>query len=220
MEKSKKYTAVVFDLDGTILNTLYDLAAAVNYTMSEMNCPLRSVEEVRVFVGNGIGKLLERSLPPEKRGQETVAAAYGLFCKFYAAHCADRTAPYPGVKELLIALKSRGVRLAAVTNKADFAAKALCEKFYPDIFDCVIGAREDLPRKPAPEGVWLALKELDAAAADSLFVGDSDVDYYTAKNAGTDGVLVSWGFRERASLSALPGAVVCDSIGELKEILL
>lgn len=218
-EKSKKYRAALFDMDGTILNTLEGLKDAVNHTMSAMNCPLRTLEEVRRFVGNGIKKLLERSLPEERRSEEELAYAYALFCDFYGEHCAERTAPYEGIPELLVGLKERGVRLASVTNKADFAAKLLCEKFYPGIFDFVLGAREELPRKPAPDGVFLALKALGVQADEAVFVGDSDVDYHTAKNAGLDCALVSWGFRDGESLRALPGAVVCDTAAELKKFL-
>lgn len=207
-------------MDGTILNTLCDLAGAVNRTMETMDCPLHTVEEVRQFVGNGIKKLLERALPDGRRSADELQRAYGLFCDFYGAHCADETQPYAGIYELLSALKARGVRLATVTNKADFAAKILSEKFFPGLFDETIGAREELPRKPAPDGVYLALRTLDVPPSAAIFIGDSDVDYHTAKNAGVDCALVSWGFRARESLAALPGARVCDSVAELKKILL
>lgn len=220
MSEQKKYRAAIFDMDGTILNTLYDLTNAVNRTMETVGYPLHTVEEVRNFVGNGIKKLLERALPDGRRNAEELQRAYGLFCDFYGAHCADETLPYAGIYELLSELKTRGVRIATVTNKADFAAKILSEKFFPGLFDKTIGAREDLPRKPAPDGVYLALSALNVSPDGAIFIGDSDVDYYTAKNAGIDCALVSWGFRERKSLAALPGALVCDSVAELRRVLL
>lgn len=217
--KTCKYRAVLFDLDGTILNTLTDLWAATNYTMSAMNAPERTLEEVDAFVGNGIRKLIERALPEDRRDEETIARAYCVFCDYYGRHYADSTVPYPGVETLLKELKETGVYLGVVTNKADFAAKKLCEKFYPGVFGSVLGAREDLPRKPAPDGVRRALGNTGIAESETVFIGDSDVDYYTAKNAGTHGILVSWGFRKKEFLSALDGATICDDVAAVQKIL-
>ena len=217
----KAYEAVIFDLDGTLLNTLNDLQSAVNYTMSALNFPLRTLEEVKSFVGNGIQKLLERSLPQPHQTEQELAYAYEIFCHYYAEHTADQTLPYAGVSQLLAALKSNGVKLAVVTNKADFAARTLCDKFFGEnTFSFVLGARENFPKKPAPDGVHEALKVMQADANSALYVGDSDVDYYTAKNAGLDCILVSWGFREKSLLQDLKPLAVVDTVQELQKILL
>lgn len=216
----KRYAAVVFDLDGTLLDTAADLQAAVNHAMSVLHCPPRTVEEVRRFAGNGIRKLVERSLPADRRDGETVGRAPEIFCAYYAAHNADRTVPYAGVPALLQALRGHGLRLAVVSNKADFAVQALCERFFPAVFAAVIGAREGMPKKPAPAGVLQALRELGTGPADALYVGDSDVDGETAKNAGMDCVLVSWGFRERPLLESMRPLAVADDAAALQKIIL
>lgn len=216
----KTYKAVAFDLDGTLLNTLEDLKEALNYTMSAMNCPLRTLDETRNFVGNGIRKLLERALPEGKRGEEYVSRAYEIFCDYYAQHDADCTVPYDGICSLLEKLSVRGVRLAVISNKADFAVRALCKRFFGDIFAVVIGAGDALPHKPDPTGLFAAMREMNVSPEDTVYVGDSDVDCYTAKNAEVDCISVSWGFRPRALLSSLHPLAVVDSAAQLQKILL
>lgn len=215
---TKKYQAVIFDLDGTLLNTLEDLHGAVNHTMSALNCPLRALQEVKSFVGNGIKKLIERSLPVDRKSD--VGTAYEIFCEYYAEHNAEKTVPYAGMVGLIERLKQKGVGMGVVTNKADFAAQALCQKFFGDAFTAVIGAKENLPRKPDPAGVRKALSVLNVSAENAVYVGDSDVDYYTAKNAGVDCVLVSWGFRDKPLLTLLKPLTVADDIEQLQRTLL
>ncbi len=215
-----KYAAVVFDLDGTLLNTAEDLRGAVNHTMSAFGCPPRTVEEVRLFAGNGIRKLVERSLPEAKRTADTVERAYRTFCDYYALHTAEKTVPYPGVPALLSLLSGGGLRLAVVSNKAEFAVRSLCEKFFPGVFSAVVGAREGSPKKPDPSGVLAALEKLGVEPCGGLYVGDSDVDGETAKNAGMDCVLVSWGFRERGLLEAMHPLAVADDAAAVAKIAL
>lgn len=216
----KKYAAVVFDLDGTILNTLKDLQAAVNHTMSAMHCSPRTAEEVRAFAGNGIGKLVERSLPPERRDEETCAKALSVFCEYYAAHAADRTVPYPGVREMLERMRTGGLRLAVVSNKAEFAVRTLCDGFFPSLFGAVVGAREGLPKKPDPAGVLSALTALSVAPSEALYVGDSDVDAETARNAGMDCVLVAWGFRDRPLLEQMRPRLLAETAAAVADFAL
>lgn len=214
----KKYQAVIFDLDGTLLNTLEDLKSAVNHTMSALNCPLRTLNEVKSFVGDGIQKLLERSLPEGKKSD--VGRAYFIFCEYYVAHNSEKTTPYAGMVSLVSCLKEKGVKLSVVTNKADFAAKALCQKFFGDAFTAVIGARDNLPRKPQPNGVNEALALMGVAAQRALYIGDSEVDFETARAAGIDCVLVGWGFRDKSLLTALKPFAVVDEVGKLEKIIL
>lgn len=216
----KRYSAVVFDLDGTLLNTLYDLTEGVNHTMSGMNCPPHTVAEVKSFVGNGILKLIERSLPEKMRTEKNISAAYEIFTAFYGKHCADRTVPYAGIPEMLTVLRQEGIPMSVVSNKDEGASRVLCKRFFGDIFDTVIGGRRDLPRKPAPDGVGEALKAMGADKRRTLYVGDSDVDIATARNAGMDCVSVTWGFRERDMLEKLSPDYMADNAKELLNVIL
>ena len=213
-----KKTLYVSDLDGTLLNTLDDLHSAVNYTMSALNCPLRKKEEVRSFVGDGIIKLIERALPEEKKSD--MGIAYEIFISFYSKHTTEKTRPYPGMVPLLERLKEKGFCLAVVTNKAESVAKQLCEKFFPSIFSAIIGAREGLQKKPSPDGTYEALKILKSTKAESVYVGDSDVDYRTAQNAGLDCVLVTWGFREKSQLQTFNPIAFAENADELEKIFI
>lgn len=216
----KKYAAVVFDLDGTLLNTLQDLQSAVNHTMSVLHCPPRTLDEVRLFAGNGIRKLVERSLPADKRDAASADRAFSVFCAYYAAHTADKTLPYPGVREMIGRLRAGGLRLAVVSNKAEFAVRTLCDRFFPAAFSAVVGARENVPKKPDPTGVRAALAELSVTPSQALYVGDSDVDAETAKNAGMDCALVSWGFRDRAILEAEHPILLADDAAAVADVAL
>lgn len=213
----RKFDCVIFDLDGTLLDTLDDLTKAVNHTMKVFGCPLHTKEEVRTFVGNGIYKLLERAMPEEKQGE--VGHAYGVFCEYYGEHFADETTPYAGMPALLSRLSQAGVRLGVVSNKAEFAVGRLVKKFYPNTFGAVVGAREDLPKKPAPDGVLSAMQRLGAKKERTVYVGDSDVDYYTAKNAGLPVAAVSWGFRPASDFADLPVYALCGDAAALERVL-
>lgn len=186
------YEAVLFDLDGTLLDTLKDLADSVNYMLSSLSLPERSLDEVREFVGNGVRRLITRSLPPYFADTE---AAEGLFREYYSRHSMDKTEPYDGIIELLSSLRNRGVKTGVITNKPDTAAKPMCERYFPGLLDICAGERAGVPRKPAPDLVLKALEALEVTPEGCLYVGDSDTDILTARNAGIACLSVTWGFR-------------------------
>lgn len=197
----RTYDTVVFDLDGTLLNTLEDLADAVNYALGEMGMPKRTIAEVREFVGNGVRRLMELSVPggiDNPAFEETFAK----FREYYGIHCNNKTRAYDGVVELLRGLKKDGYALAIVSNKLDSAVKELNELYFEGIVEVAIGERTGVARKPAPDTVFAALRELGRTPETAVYVGDSDVDIMTAKNAGLPCISVLWGFRNRAFLEA------------------
>ena len=194
-----KYQLAIFDLDGTLLDTLEDLADSANYVMREFGYPERTIAEVRSFVGNGIRKLLERSAPKETPDEE-IDRMFEQFKEYYGAHCADKTKSYDGITDLLHALQKLGVKLAVVSNKADYAVKALCEQYFAGIFDEAVGERIGIARKPAPETVNEVLKNLQIEKAQAVYIGDSEVDVQTARNVEMDCIAVDWGFRDKEVL--------------------
>ena len=192
------FSTYIFDLDGTLLDTLGDLAASVNYALRTHRMPEHSVDDVRRFVGNGVRKLMERAVPDgadNPRFDETFAT----FRQYYMAHSLDTTRPYEGIPETLAALKARGCHLAVVSNKMMAATQELCHHFFPDTIEVAIGEDEaaGIRRKPAPDTVFVALKTLGVGKEDAVYVGDSDVDIQTARNAGLPCISVLWGFRDR-----------------------
>lgn len=192
---------VIFDLDGTLLNTLEDLTDSVNYAMEKFGFPVHTIEEIRSFVGNGAPKLIERSIPKgtENPSYEAVLAA---FKEHYAAHCEDKTKPYEGIMELLAQLKEKGYRMAVVSNKFDGAVKRLCRKYFGSYLEAAIGESADVKRKPAPDTVYRALQELSCDGSRAVYVGDSEVDIQTARNASLPCISVTWGFRTEEQLKA------------------
>ena len=208
---------IIFDLDGTLLYTLEDLCASTNFALKSAGLPERSLDEVRRFVGNGIRKLIERAVP-EGTDAELTDSVFAAFKTHYTANCENKTAPYPGIPELLRSLKERGATLGVVSNKADKPAKKLIAHYFPGAFDSVVGEPEGVRKKPAPDSVFETARSLGCDMDDAVYVGDSDVDFRTAENAGCKCVLVSWGFRERRLLDTF-GAPVADSAQELLEIL-
>ena len=194
-----KYQLAIFDLDGTLLNTLEDLADSTNYIMRSFGYPERTLAEVRNFVGNGIRKLLERSAP-NGTSPEEIDRMFAQFKEHYGAHCADKTKPYEGIMELLRKLQEQGVKLAVVSNKADYAVKALCEQYFCGVFDEAVGERVGIARKPAPDTVNEVLKNLQIEKAQAVYIGDSEVDVQTAKNAELNCIAVDWGFRDKEVL--------------------
>lgn len=211
-----KYLLAVFDMDGTILDTLDDLTNTLNLSLEEEGMPPRTRDEVRSFVGNGVGKLLERVVP-QGTTEEEMAALAGAFRKNYAVHCADKTKPYDGVPELIAALRERGVKTAVVSNKVDFAVRQLAENYFPGLFDIAVGEREGVRRKPAPDSVNEVMRTLDIPRGRTVYIGDSDVDADTAANAGVDFVGVEWGFRPREVLVEHGAKVTVKSAEELLE---
>ena len=211
-----KYLLAVFDMDGTILDTLDDLTNTLNMSLAEVGMPVRTKDEVRSFVGNGVGKLLERAVP-QGTTEEEMAALAGAFRKNYAVHCADKTKPYDGVPELIAALRERGVKTAVVSNKVDFAVRQLAEDYFPGLFDIAVGEREGVRRKPAPDSVNEVMRTLDIPRVRTVYIGDSDVVADTAANAGVDFVGVEWGFRPREVLVEHGAKVTVKSAEELLE---
>lgn len=211
------YETVVFDLDGTLLDTLDDLHAAVNAALTAYGLPLRSREEVRGFVGNGIVKLMERAVG---KAQTEVADFEGIlsaFKAYYKLHCKDKTTAYTGIMPLLTALKERGVKTAVVSNKADFAVKLLAEEYFDGLLLSAVGENESagIKKKPAPDSLLAVMAELNADKRTTVYVGDSEVDIMTAKNAGVDCLSVTWGFKDRAFLEEHGAAVLIDEPSQI-----
>ena len=196
------YKTVVFDLDGTLLNTIDDLADAGNRVCAARGWPQHTVEEYKYFVGNGIPKLVERFSPPEARTPDQLADTLAAFQADYGAHLRDKTAPYPGMPALLARLKAAGVQLAVFSNKADpLARQVVADYFDAALFDAVRGALPGVPTKPAPQGTLALMQAIGADPAATLYVGDSNVDVDTAHNAGLPCCGVLWGFRTRQELT-------------------
>lgn len=192
------YSTYIFDLDGTLLDTLADLASSVNFALRTHGLPEHSLDDVRRFVGNGVRKLMERAVP-DGTDNPLFEAAFATFRQHYMAHSLDTTRPYEGIPETLAALKARGCHLAVVSNKMMAATQALCTHFFPDTIDVAIGEDEaaGICKKPAPDTVIAALKALGVGKKQAVYVGDSDVDIQTARNAGLPCISVLWGFRSR-----------------------
>lgn len=214
-----KYKVAVFDMDGTILNTLDDMTVACNHTLSAMGMPLRTMDEIRMFVGNGIPKLVER-IAPAGTDEATMKKMLEIFMEFYSAHSMDKTGPYAGVPELLKKLKDNGIKLACVSNKADAAMRKLCDEFFNGLFDDAEGERAGVNKKPAPDMVWAALEKIGAEKKDAVYIGDSNVDYETAVNSEIDCISVSWGFRSREFLEDLGSKCIVDTPEEVFDVIM
>ena len=197
------YQTYIFDLDGTLLDTLGDLAASVNYAMRTHGMPEHSVDEVCRFVGNGVRRLMERAVPGGA-AHPAFEAAFATFRRHYMEHSLDTTRPYEGITEMLQELKRRGRHTAVVSNKFDAATKELCRHFFPDTIDVAVGEHEaeGIRKKPAPDTVLQALSQLGVGQEGAVYVGDSDVDIQTARNSGLPCISVLWGFRDREFLLA------------------
>ena len=190
------YKTYIFDLDGTLLNTLGDLAASTNYALRQYGMPEHTIDDVRRFVGNGVGKLIERAIP-EGLANPQYEDVLATFRKHYMLHSLDTTAPYPGIESLLHSLRSHGCNVAVVSNKFYNATVELCRHFFADTVEVAIGERENIRRKPAPDTVFEAMRQLGVSGKDTVYVGDSDVDVATARNSGIPCISVLWGFRDR-----------------------
>lgn len=213
------YPTAIFDLDGTLLDTLGDLRAAVNHGLASQGLPPRTLEQVRAGVGNGVRRLVERSVP-EGTPQDVCDAAFADFQAHYAANAAVLTRPYPGMVELVRALGEKGVRLAVVSNKSDAIVRELVDTYYPGLFSFASGERAGVPRKPNPALVRLALTALGADRADYVYVGDSEVDLATAAQAGCPCIACSWGFRGRGRLEELGASPIVDTPAQLEAAIL
>jgi len=212
------YKAVIFDLDGTLLNTLEDLTDSTNYALRQCGFPERNIGEIRRFVGDGMPLLIKRALP-ENAGEADFDKCFSVFCEHYKTNMENKTAPYDGVCRVLDNLHLRGIKTAIVTNKGDFAAQQLCRKMFGDSVDTVVGGSPELPKKPAPDGVFIALERLGVKKDEAVFVGDSQVDFMTARNAGLKCISVLWGFREREELEKIGADCFCESAEELEKLI-
>lgn len=211
--------AVIFDLDGTLLNTLGDLTAAVNHGLAAQGLPARTEAQVRTYVGDGVRELIARACPPDA-DEDTRRAVLEAYLPYYAAHNADLTTPYAGVMELLSALRAAGCRLAVVSNKHDAGVQALCARFFGDVLEVVVGADGSRPLKPAPDGILHALERLGLAPADVWYVGDSAVDVITARAAGVRCAAVTWGFQDRDRLAAQHPTLLASTPAEVLQAVL
>ena len=210
------YSTYIFDLDGTLLNTLGDLAAAVNHALRVHHMPERTIDEVCRFVGNGVRKLMQRAVPDGEKNPQ-FEAAFATFQQYYLKHSLDTTRPYDGIPEVLAELRRRGCRTAVVSNKFDAATKELCRHFFADTIEVAVGEHEaeGIRKKPAPDTVEQALRQLGVTNENAVYVGDSDVDILTARNAGLPCVSVLWGFRDRDFLLAHGATTFAESPSQL-----
>ena len=213
-----KYTALIFDLDGTLLNTLEDLCDSVNFAMQTCGYPPRTLEEVRSFVGNGIGRLIALSVP-EGTGEEEGKKALAAFQSHYILNCNNKTRPYDGILELLRRARSLGCKTAIVSNKVDAAVKRLTERYFDGLIDVAIGESENIRRKPWPDTVRKALEELQTDPGSAVYIGDSEVDVATAYNADLPCLSVSWGFRSKEELIEAGAELIVDRPEEILRFL-
>lgn len=210
--------AVIFDLDGTLLNTLEDLTDAVNAALAHAGKPLRSIGEVRRFLGNGVQNLMMLAAETELQ-DPGFSALTEQFRSYYAAHCQEKTAPYAGIPEVLQQLKDKGIQLAIVSNKFDRAVKLLRDAYFSPYIAVAIGEQAGVRKKPAPDTVLAALEALGRTAEEAVYVGDSEVDLQTAKNAGMPCIAVTWGFRDASELQKLGAAYLADTPQQLLALL-
>lgn len=208
--------AVIFDLDGTLLNTLDDLADSTNYALSKFGYPIRTIEEVRQFVGNGVAKLIERAIP-EGKNNPNFEKCLAIFKENYAQNMYNKTAPYNGIIEMLSNLKTKGIKIAVVSNKFDLAVKELCKKYFEEFIDFAAGENEaqGIKKKPAPDTVISVLNEFNFASEDAVYVGDSDVDIMTAKNSKMPCISVTWGFRDEKFLLENGATILINAPSEI-----
>ena len=211
---------VIFDLDGTLLDTIADLAESANYALKQLDYPTHPVDAIRTFVGNGINKLLERALPAHEQTEENIMRMRSHFVPYYDIHNADLSTPYPGIVSLLEDLQAKGILIAVASNKYQKATVKLVKQYFPNIdFVEILGQREGINVKPDPSIVFDILQKADVSKEDVLYVGDSGVDMQTAINAGVDAVGVTWGFRPRAELESFRPMGLIDKAEDLLEFI-
>ncbi|MDO4525600.1 MAG: HAD-IIIA family hydrolase [Bacteroidales bacterium] len=215
-----KYTTIIFDLDGTLMNTLDDLTISTNHALSQMGFTTRTIDEVRQFLGNGVRTLIEMALP-EKTTEDTIERTISCFLQHYTSHCKDHSRPYDGILELLSSLKKMGVKMAIVSNKPDVEVKKLNAEHFAEFIDVALGENEKsgIPRKPSPAMVYEAINQLGSEPEKSLYVGDSDVDILTARNAGIDCLSVTWGFKTAEFLSQFGATNMIDAPSQMLKII-
>lgn len=216
---TKRYA--IFDLDGTLLDTLDDLTDSMNYLLGKHNFPLRTRDEVRNFVGNGVRKLVERAVPNDyKEDDEFIDKFYNDFSLYYNSHSDIKTSPYPGTLDMLDKLLRNGFDIAIVSNKIDSAVKDLSMKFFGERIKAAIGEKPSIRHKPEPDMVFMAMEKMDADKGNSIYIGDSEVDIQTAKNSGIPCISVLWGFKDRKFLEMSGASILVDSMESLGEKLI
>ena len=219
-EREAMKRIIIFDLDGTLLNTIADLGHSTNHALRQLGYPTHPIEAYKFMVGNGIGKLVERALPTEERNEENVARMLKEFVPYYDLHNADESYPYPGISELLADIERAGMQIAVASNKYQAATQKLIARYFPaSSFTAVFGQREGVGIKPDPAVVFEILKLADAEPEDGLYVGDSAVDMQTAINAGMPACAVTWGFRPRSELEPFRPRYIADSVQELRDAI-
>ena len=213
-----KYKAIIFDLDGTLTDTLEDLFISTNYALRSCGLPERGLDEICRFVGNGVRKLIERAVP---EGTETVMLerCFETFRTHYVIHCQDHTCLYPGIASLLTSLHAKGYLMAVVSNKIQASVTELARTFFQGVIDVAIGEQTGIPRKPAPDMVQAALAQLGVTASEAIYVGDSEVDLLTAANAGLPCISVLWGFRSRDFLLAHGASTLEETPQDILELV-
>lgn len=211
--------AVLFDLDGTLVNSLFDLADGVNHALSLKGYPTHPVESFKYFVGDGIPKMIERALPSDCRDADTINQIKDVFLSYYAVHYADNTYAYEGMRELVGTLKDKGFIIAVVTNKDQNMANEVVNSLYGDVFDLIFGKREGIPAKPDPTAALMAMQELGVKPCECIFIGDSGMDVATAVNSGAVPVGELWGFRQRDELLENGAKYIINKPNELLEII-
>ena len=207
----------IFDLDGTLLNTINDLADSTNFALEKNGYKKRTVEEVRSFVGEGVRKLMVRALPNDI-DDSVIDQCIKDFKAHYSKNMRNKTAPYEGIMELLKTLKDNNMKVGVVSNKFDKAVKELCKDYFGDLVDIAVGEREGIAKKPAPDSVFEALRILDSKQEYVLYIGDSDTDMETAKNAGVDSIGVTWGFRDKELLIETGAKYIAENPLEILRI--
>ena len=210
-----KYKLAIFDMDGTILSTLDDIANGVDYALSENGLPARSKQETRAALGRGVRFLIEQSVPAGLSDAE-ISKIEEDFLKYYKVHSMDNTRPYDGIVELIKEVRASGIKTAVVSNKIDSAVKELCANFFEGAFDVAYGERIGIPRKPDPKPINAIIDEFGLSKDEVVYIGDSEVDLLTAKNAGINHIIVTWGFRDRAFLEQNGAKNLVESMEELK----
>lgn len=211
-----KYKLAIFDMDGTILSTLDDLANSVDYALSENGLPARSKQETRAALGRGVRFLIEQSVPAGLSDAE-ISKVEEDFLKYYKVHSMDNTRPYDGIVELIKEVRASGVKTAVVSNKIDSAVKELCANFFEGAFDVAYGERIGIPRKPDPKPINAIIDEFGLSKNEVVYIGDSEVDLLTANNAGINHIIVTWGFRDRDFLVQNGAKTLVENMDELKE---
>lgn len=211
-----KKNILIFDLDGTLLNTLEDLADSTNFALRQYNYPERTIEEVRNFVGNGVAKLIERAIP-EGLNNPNFENCLKTFKENYSQNMYNKTAPYNGIIEMLEKLRADNCKIAVVSNKFDAAVKELCQKYFPNLIDIAIGENEaaGIKKKPAPDTVIQVLKELNCDKAEAIYLGDSEVDIMTAENSGMPCISVTWGFKDEDFLKRHNAQIIVNNPQEI-----